>query len=200
MTVTYPLRIFFDCSTVNLSAATRRWLDENAVEAATRQLAPIGAPSATPFGWFLYAAGPPYRNEPPDLISVIRHARAQGAEYILFDVDAPPNDALPVFVGADRRRDAATTLFAPKPSPTPGFTVSGGCDSGLFCQSSCMFDVGTAENAVRAIESSGDKPWRSSTKRAPISASTSRMISKPVRGRSALARRSIRPLGDEPIL
>ncbi len=101
MTVTYPLRIFFDCSTAHLSAATRRWLDENAVEAATRQLAPIGAPSATPFGWFLYAAGPPYHGEPPDLIAVMRHARAQGAEYILFDADAQPNNELPVFEEAD---------------------------------------------------------------------------------------------------
>ena len=97
MTVTYPLRAFFDCSTIHLSAATRRWLDENAVEAATRQRAVINAPSATPFGWFLYAAEPPYHGEPPDLIAVMRHARAKGAEYILFDADAPPNKALPVF-------------------------------------------------------------------------------------------------------
>ena len=97
MTVTYPLRVFFDCSNVHLSAATRRWLDENAVEAATRQLASINAPSATPFGWFLYAAGPPYHDEPPDLIAVMRHARANGAEYILFDADAPSSIALPVF-------------------------------------------------------------------------------------------------------
>ena len=97
MTVTYPLRVFFDCSTFHLSVATRRWMDERAVEAATRQLAPIDAPSATPFGWFLYAALPPYQGEPPDLIAVMRHARAQGAEYVLFDADAPPNAALPVF-------------------------------------------------------------------------------------------------------
>ena len=101
MTVTYPLRIFFDCSTVRLSAATSRWLDENAVQAVTRRLAPIGAPSATPFGWFLYAAGPPYHGEPPDRIAVMRHARAKAAEYILFDTDAPTNDALPVFEEAD---------------------------------------------------------------------------------------------------
>ena len=101
MTGTYPLRIFFDCSTVHLSAATCRWLDENAVQAATRRLAPISAPSATPFGWFLYAAGPPYHGESQDLIAVMRHVRAKGAEYILFDADAPPNDALPVFQEAD---------------------------------------------------------------------------------------------------
>ena len=101
MTVTYPLRIFFDCSTVHLSAAACRWLDENAVEAATRQLSPISAPSATPFGWFLYAAGPPYHGEPPDLVAVMRHARAKGAEYILLDADAPPNNELPVFEEAD---------------------------------------------------------------------------------------------------
>ena len=101
MTVTYPLRVFLDCSTVHLSAATRRWMDDRAVEAATRQLAPIDAPSATPFGWFLYAAWPPYHDEPPDLIAVMRHARAQGAEYILFDADAPPSNALPLFEETD---------------------------------------------------------------------------------------------------
>ena len=68
---------------------------------ATRQLAPIGAPSATPFGWFLCAAGPPYHGEPPDLVAVMRHARAKGAEFILFDADAPPNDALPFFEEAN---------------------------------------------------------------------------------------------------
>ena len=26
----------------------------------------------TPFGWFLYAAGPPYHGEPPDLVAVMR--------------------------------------------------------------------------------------------------------------------------------
>ena len=101
MTVTYPLPVFFDCSTVQLSAATRQWMDNCAVEAATRQLAPIDAPSATPFGWLLYAAGAPYHGEPLDLVAVMRHARAKGAEYILFDADAPPNDELPVFQEAN---------------------------------------------------------------------------------------------------
>ncbi len=59
MTVTYPLRIFLDCSTVHLSAATCRWLDENAVEAATRQLAPINAPSATHSAGFFMPPGRP---------------------------------------------------------------------------------------------------------------------------------------------
>ncbi len=97
MTVRYPLRVFFDCSTSHLSPVTRRWLDDNAVDAATRQRVAINAPSATPFGWFVYASEPPFHGEPPDLVAVMRHARKQGAEYILFDADAPANEALPLF-------------------------------------------------------------------------------------------------------
>ena len=97
MSVAYPLRVFLNCSTAHLSRATQRCLDEHAVAAATRRLSPINAPSVTPFGWFVYAAAPPFDSEPPDLIAVMRHARAQGAEFILFDSDAPENPALPVF-------------------------------------------------------------------------------------------------------
>ena len=50
MAVTYPLRVFFDCSASHLSTATRRLLDDNAVDAATRRRVAINAPSATPFG------------------------------------------------------------------------------------------------------------------------------------------------------
>ena len=97
MTVTYPLRVFYGCSTAHLPAATQRWLDERSVEAATRQHAAINAPSATPFGWFVYAADPPCHGEPPDLIAVMRHARATGAEYVLFDAGAPSDPALSMF-------------------------------------------------------------------------------------------------------
>ena len=98
MTVTYPLRIIFDCSTAHLSAATHQWLDAYSVQAATRQFAAINAPSATPFGWFVYVAELPYHHgEPADLVAVMRHARATGAEFVLFDADAPPDPTLPLF-------------------------------------------------------------------------------------------------------
>lgn len=97
MKVAYPLRLLFDCSTAHLSQVTQRWLDERAVEATTRRLSSTNAPSATPFGWFVYAAEPPFHDEPPDLVAVMRHARAQGAEFVLFDAEAPENPALLAF-------------------------------------------------------------------------------------------------------
>lgn len=100
MKIAYPLRVFFDCSTAHLSRETHRWLDAHAVEAATRRLSPINAPSATPFGWFVYAAEPPFHDEPADLVAVMRLARGRGAEFILFDSDAPENPALPVLDAA----------------------------------------------------------------------------------------------------
>ena len=93
----YPLRLFFDCSTAHLSRETRRGLDEQAVEAHARSASPISAPSATPFGWFLWADKRPGPEVPHDLARVMRHARKLGAEYVLFDADAPPNAVLPLF-------------------------------------------------------------------------------------------------------
>lgn len=97
MSITYPLRLFFDCSTTHLSRETRTWLDGRSVEAATRGLSPIDAPSATPFGWFLWAEARPGNEVPEDLAVVMRHARKHRAEFILFDSDAPPDPALPIF-------------------------------------------------------------------------------------------------------
>ena len=67
MTVTYPLRLFFDCSTAHLTRETRNWLDERAVDAAAHRSARIDAPSATPFGWFLWAERAPGAEVPLDL-------------------------------------------------------------------------------------------------------------------------------------
>lgn len=96
MSVTYPLRLFFDCSTAHLSGETRNWLDERAVDPAARGSAPIDPPSATPFGWFLWAENIPGAEVPPDLARIMRHARKLGAEYVLFDCDAPENADLPL--------------------------------------------------------------------------------------------------------
>lgn len=97
MSVTYPLRLFFDCSTAHLSPATRRGLDDLAVMSHARSSAAIDAPSATPFGWFLWADKRPGPEVPNDLARVMRHARRLGAEYVLFDSDAPESSDLPLF-------------------------------------------------------------------------------------------------------
>ena len=97
MKTIYPLRLIFDCSVAHLSPDTRAWLDVRAVDAGTRRLAEIDAPSATPFGWFLWAEARPGPEMPSDLALVMRYARRLGAEYVLFDADAPPNGALPIF-------------------------------------------------------------------------------------------------------
>lgn len=96
MSAAYPLRLFFDCSTTHLSRATQHWLDNRSVDAATRGSARIDAVAATPFGWFLWAEARPGTDVPDDLAFVMRHARKHGAEYLLFDCDAPANDAFPV--------------------------------------------------------------------------------------------------------
>ena len=86
----YPLRLFLDCSTAHLSPASRALLD---VRAASGQDI-IGE---TPYGWFLWVDENPRAADPDDLGRVMTHARQLGAEYVLFDRDAPPSDALPVF-------------------------------------------------------------------------------------------------------
>lgn len=90
MTPTYPLRLFFDCSTAHLSPETRRDLDARA--ANSEDLV-----AATPFGWFVWAEEHRRSDLPNDLSAIMAAARRLGAEYILFDRDAPQNDALPVF-------------------------------------------------------------------------------------------------------
>jgi hypothetical protein len=90
MTPTYPLRLFFDCSTAHLSLETRRDLDARATNGEDLV-------AATPFGWFVWAEEHRRSDLPDDLSTIMAAARRLGAEYILFDRDAPENDALPVF-------------------------------------------------------------------------------------------------------
>ena len=86
----HPLRLFFDCSTAHLLPATRDHLDALAAQ-STEMLA------ATPYGWFLWVDEASRTDQPADLRQVASRARELGAEYILFDRDAPENPALPVF-------------------------------------------------------------------------------------------------------
>lgn len=90
MTPDYPLRLFFDCSNAHLSPATRDYLD--AFAARDDEMI-----AATPYGWFLWVDDVLRPEHPDDLKQVVALARQLGADYILFDRDAPENPALPVF-------------------------------------------------------------------------------------------------------
>ena len=95
MTPQYPLRLFFDCSTAHLSPESIAYLDH---KAALSLIRPESWIAKTPYGWFVWTDEEPDEDQPVDLVTIMRHARRQGAEYILFDADAPENAALPLFV------------------------------------------------------------------------------------------------------
>jgi|GEM_PF-1850289 len=88
--IAYPLRLFLDCSTAHLSTASRQWLDAHA--ACGDELI-----ASTPYGWFLWVGEGEPEDEPADLATIKAHARCLGAEYLLFDRDAPESASLPTF-------------------------------------------------------------------------------------------------------
>ena len=90
MTVAYPLRLFFDCSTAHLSQGSREYLRERA--ASSEEMI-----AATPYGWFVWIGEEGEQNTPSDLAVVLDHARLAGAEYVLSDADAEVSPALPTF-------------------------------------------------------------------------------------------------------
>lgn len=94
MSVTYPLRLLFDCSTAHLWPAPRDYLDSHA-------LARDEMIVSTPYDWFVWCGDEIEEDVPADLATVIRHARALDADYILFDADAEMSDALPTFEWPD---------------------------------------------------------------------------------------------------
>lgn len=89
MSVTYPLRLFFDCSTAHLSPASGAYLE---LRSRCPELI-----ASTPYGWFLWAGDDRDDDVPANLVAIMEHARALDADYILFDRDAPVNDVLPTF-------------------------------------------------------------------------------------------------------
>lgn len=93
MTVAYPLRVFFDCSTAHLSPSSRSYLDARCER--------DDLIARTPYGWFVWAEEVPDEGVPADLAGVMAHARSLTAEYILFDCDAPENPSLPAFDWSD---------------------------------------------------------------------------------------------------
>ena len=90
MSVTYPLRLFLDCSTAHLSPDARAYVGSDK-----------GISSATPYGWFVYASEEPDDHVPSDLAAIMAYARARGAEYVNFDCDASEIDELPTFDWSD---------------------------------------------------------------------------------------------------
>ena len=48
------------------------------------------------YGWFVFAPEDTPADFPDDLLAVLKAARAQGAEYALFDCDAVPQQGLTI--------------------------------------------------------------------------------------------------------
>lgn len=87
---TYPLRLFYDCSTAHLSLAARTYLERHA-SAQDEMIA------STPHGWFVWRSSEPGDDVPADLVRVMAHARSVNAEYVLFDADGNEDPVLPTF-------------------------------------------------------------------------------------------------------
>lgn len=83
--ISYPLRVFFDCSTAHLSEASSSYLNVHADQGDELV-------AATPYGWFIWVGEGDRNNLPADLVGITEYARRLGAEYILFDRDAPEDD------------------------------------------------------------------------------------------------------------
>src|SRR5262245_16149686 len=94
------LRTFLDTSSGHLSPATWAWLNEQLSDGALRD--PLNDAAAqvaggkTRYGWLVYAPEGVAEGLPDDLTAILSKARAQGAEYVLFDCDAPPASDLPI--------------------------------------------------------------------------------------------------------
>ena len=94
------MRSLLDCSSGHLSADTWAWLDAQLADEVLREPSNSSAAGIaggrTRYGWLVYAMEEPPENIPADLASVCAYARRRGAEYILFDSDAIPDQDLPV--------------------------------------------------------------------------------------------------------
>lgn len=81
------IRSFLDLSTANISEKTAKWLENQCELHWEYRLVLIGPLGDV--GWFIYADEQPDDEVlPADLIQVMKYARSQGCEYILFDRDA----------------------------------------------------------------------------------------------------------------
>jgi len=93
-------RSFLDVSNSHLSPETCEWLDaqlaDNFLRASRAGVTGLIAGGKTRSGWFVYAPEEPTPELPADLARVCAYARTHGADYVLFDCDAPLNRDLPV--------------------------------------------------------------------------------------------------------
>jgi hypothetical protein len=87
---------FLDVCSGHLSAHTWAWLKRLLSDDPTLEHTVRIAGGRTRFGWFVYAPEDMPEGLPRDLMTMLSAARAQGAEYVLFDADAAPSDGLPL--------------------------------------------------------------------------------------------------------
>lgn len=94
------IRHMLDCSSGHLSADTWSWLDAQLADDSLRDPRNAAAASIaggrTRYGWLVYAIQQAEEPIPADLASVCDYARRRGADYILFDCDANPDQDLPI--------------------------------------------------------------------------------------------------------
>ena len=94
------IRSFLDASSGHLSPDTWSWLNANLADDVISNpdngTATSIAGGKTRYGWFVYAPEDAVEGLPEDLMAVQLRARQQGAEYVLFDCDAPPVRELPI--------------------------------------------------------------------------------------------------------
>ena len=94
------IRTFLDASSGHLSPETWTWLDaqlaDDQLRDAKNENAALIAGGRTRYGWFVYAQEDKPESFPADLLAVLSAARTRGAEYVLFDCDAVPDQDLPV--------------------------------------------------------------------------------------------------------
>jgi hypothetical protein len=94
------IRHFVDTSSGHLSPETWDWLDTQLADDVLRDPTADGAAliagGKTRYGWLVYAPEDPTPEMPLDLQLVCAYARTHGAEYVLFDCDAPFNTELSI--------------------------------------------------------------------------------------------------------
>ena len=127
------LRTFLDLSTGHLALATR-----DALSAGSHRL-PLWP---TEQGWFAYAPEDCAEDTPSDLIACFNRAREVGADYVLFDADAPPDPNLPFYGDSD----------IPNAEERPGPPAPSGSRSDPFFASPPML-IGKHEWRVLVIRS-----------------------------------------------
>lgn len=88
-------RQFLELATVHLTPATQGWLTTVGRKIAHGDAFYSHWVGITPYGWVIFADLDP-EIDLPDLRAAVDRARALGAEYILFDCDAPADPELAI--------------------------------------------------------------------------------------------------------